>query len=56
MVFEAGNASEISRNNPALEKLWKSRFRRPRPNIPIHITKIMRQAIILIELTAQHIS
>ena len=36
MVFEAGNASKITRNNPALEKLWKSCYRRPWPNIPIH--------------------
>ena len=36
MVFETGNASVITRISPALEKLWKSCFRRPRPNIPIH--------------------
>ena len=31
MVFEAGNASVLSRISPAVHKLWKSRFRRPRP-------------------------
>ena len=31
MVFEAGNARVIARISPALQKLWKSRFRRPRP-------------------------
>ena len=56
MVFEAGNASKITRINPALEKLWKSCYRRPRPNIPIHYINNAVSEGQQIEPTAQHIS